>query len=281
MNPPDWPLERMTSVRSLPFAMLSNENTTQKGEVIESLSYTSPFRICRLLPMKPAPAKDIETASYENLGRATLQIVHDLKNQLNGLKLYATFLRKRLERQDQATEERETLMKLIAGLDRAAKEMTALVRYARPMDLRPQPQTNLRTIILKVIDDAARRETGGLPRANIASEITSDSLLGEFDPAALNEAIKAVTDEVRASVSPKGGNALSLRVECDTSRPTPGAIIEWRGGKLATRNQTFPIAGGCGTVHTALAAKIIEAHGGSLNCEGELIRAWLPLSKLS
>jgi len=33
--------------------------------------------------------------SLEDLGRATLQIVHDLKNQLNGLKLYATFLRKR------------------------------------------------------------------------------------------------------------------------------------------------------------------------------------------
>ena len=87
--------------------------------------------------MIPAPARDVDATAFEDLGRATLQIVHDLKNQLNGLKLYATFLRKRLERDDQAREERETLLKLIAGLDRAAKEMTALVRYARPMDLRP------------------------------------------------------------------------------------------------------------------------------------------------
>ena len=234
-----------------------------------------------LYPMMPATAKDPEVTAYENLGRATLQIVHDLKNQLNGLKLYATFLRKRLERQDQATEERETLLKLIAGLDRAAKEMTALVRYARPMELRPKPYTNVRSIILAVLDDAARRETGGLPRARIANDITDESLVGEFDPAALNEAIKAVTDEVRASVSTKEVDALSLRVRRDTSQPIPGAIIEWRGAKLPTRNQTFPIAGGCGTVHTALAAKIIEAHGGSLNCEGDVIRAWLPLSKLS
>ena len=27
-----------------------------------------------------------------------MQIVHDLKNQLNGLKLYATFLRRRIEK---------------------------------------------------------------------------------------------------------------------------------------------------------------------------------------
>ena len=95
--------------------------------------------------MMPAPARDIDATAFEKLGRATLQIVHDLKNQLNGLKLYATFLRKRLERDDQAIEERETLLKLIAGLDRAAKEMTALVRYARPVDLRPRPSTDLRS----------------------------------------------------------------------------------------------------------------------------------------
>ena len=68
--------------------------------------------------MKPAFAKMPEPNALEDLGRATLQIVHDLKNQLNGLKLYATFLRKRLERDDRAVEERETLAKLIAGLDR-------------------------------------------------------------------------------------------------------------------------------------------------------------------
>ena len=64
--------------------------------------------------MKPALAKTPEPNALEELGRATVQIVHDLKNQLNGLKLYATFLRKRLERDDRAIEERETLEKLIA-----------------------------------------------------------------------------------------------------------------------------------------------------------------------
>src|SRR6266403_2291776 len=101
--------------------------------------------------MQPAPAKTPDSAELEKLGRATLEIVHDLKNQLNGLKLYATFLRKRLERDDQALEERETLAKLIAGLDRAARDMTALVRYSRPVELHPQPRVDLSKIISDVV----------------------------------------------------------------------------------------------------------------------------------
>src|SRR5437762_10038128 len=102
--------------------------------------------------MQPAPARTSDSAELAKLGRATLEIVHDLKNQLNGLKLYATFLRKRLDREDQPVEERETLAKLIAGLDRAAKDLTALVRYARRLDLRVQ-RTDLRRILPHLIAD--------------------------------------------------------------------------------------------------------------------------------
>src|SRR5690349_24702014 len=100
--------------------------------------------------MKTAMSRPEEVERLQDLGRATLQIVHDLKNQLNGLKLYATFLRKRLESTNQSVEERETLAKLIAGLDRAAKDMTALVRYARPVELHPRPRVDLSKIISDV-----------------------------------------------------------------------------------------------------------------------------------
>jgi hypothetical protein len=48
--------------------------------------------------MKTAMSRPEETERLQDLGRASMQIVHDLKNQLNGLKLYATFLRRRIER---------------------------------------------------------------------------------------------------------------------------------------------------------------------------------------
>src|SRR5256885_16715730 len=97
--------------------------------------------------MNLAVANSTELSPLEDLGRATLQIVHDLKNQLNGLKLYATFLRKRLDRDDHAADERETLAKLIAGLDRAASDMTALVRSAQPVELQCVDGTDLKRII--------------------------------------------------------------------------------------------------------------------------------------
>ena len=64
-----------------------------------------------------------DSETLQDLGRASIQIVHDLKNQLNGLKLYATFLRRRIEKSEGREDERETIVKLIAGLDRAASDL--------------------------------------------------------------------------------------------------------------------------------------------------------------
>src|SRR2546422_11349986 len=88
--------------------------------------------------MKPILSESQDYESLWVIGRASVHIVHDLKNQLNGLKLYATFLRKRLDRDDRPADERETVIKLMAGLDRAANDLTAIVRYAKPAELRRQ-----------------------------------------------------------------------------------------------------------------------------------------------
>ena len=67
-----------------------------------------------------------------------MQIVHDLKNQLNGLKLYATFLRRRIEKGERPGDEQETIAKLIGGLDRAADDLSTIVRYGQPVELKKQ-----------------------------------------------------------------------------------------------------------------------------------------------
>ena len=48
--------------------------------------------------MTPQPQLTHDEEALRQLGRASVEVVHDIKNQLNGLKLYATFLRKRAER---------------------------------------------------------------------------------------------------------------------------------------------------------------------------------------
>ena len=215
----------------------------------------------------------MSATAAEEVGHATLQIVHDLKNQLNGLKLYATFLRKRLEPKDNTSEEQEILAKLIAGLDNAAREMTALVRFARPFDLRQSPNTDLRKIILKVAAQPTR-DSGGLELPSMDLQVEDVAMAGNFDSDLLVEAFNSITAEVRNSAPSKTGKMTSLHVHRDADQ----AVCEWRGGKLKSRYQATSNSNGCGTIHTALAAKIIEAHGGRVRCEADEIRVWLPLT---
>ena len=225
--------------------------------------------------MPTAPARASDYSALARLGGATLEIVHDLKNQLNGLKLYATFLRKRLEREDQPADERETLAKLISGLDRAAKDLTALVRYARPVELRKQAGVKLQRIISNVIAEAEQRDTGGLPKIAIQSDFEDDSLIGEFDPAALAEAFKAITDDVRGSRSARDLEPPVITLQ--RNRETDSATLKWLGGHFNQR--TGALSTGCGTIHTEVAKKIVEAHGGDLSCDQSTIIVSLPLTR--
>jgi signal transduction histidine kinase len=226
--------------------------------------------------MKPALANSIENNSLVDLGRATLQIVHDLKNQLNGLKLYATFLRKRLDHEERSPEERETIVKLIAGLDRAARDMTALVRYAQPVELRRQPHTDLGQLISGAIREVGARV---VTNVSLSCQIESQPLCGEFDSLALSEAVKALTDEAVNSLTSRDGGEVSLHAHRETGAKSDQALIEWRGVKPAGRNHPFRSSESYGTVYTAIAARIIEAHEGRFECDANSIRAWLPLSE--
>ena len=219
--------------------------------------------------MKSAPAKQLDAKALEDLGRATLRIVHDLKNQLNGLKLYATYLRKRLDRDENASTERETVEKLVAGLDHAAKEMAALVRYAQPLDLRRQPKSDLRAIAHSAVHDPAYRVSGPLVAA--ADPENHDQLTGAFDPHGLAEAFSALTREALAR---RAGNAtVTIKLERLSSQRLPLALVEWTG--LAPQTSAAPSPG----IHAAFAKRIIEAHGGVVDFENEGIRVKLPLSE--
>jgi light-regulated signal transduction histidine kinase (bacteriophytochrome) len=228
--------------------------------------------------MKPAIAKAPDSNELEDLGRATLQIVHDLKNQLNGLKLYATFLRKRLDRQDRSLEERQTLAKLIAGLDRAASDMTALVRFAQPLELRRQPHTDLRKIILNAARGPAHPPTGSLSEP-LTCDVESGSLVGAFDPHVLADAFNALTHEALVAARSNEPQTVSLHARRIETTASSEALIEWRGLKPRTQAPTTQVFGGHSSAYSAFAAKVIAAHGGRLEFDREVIRVSLPLAK--
>jgi len=217
--------------------------------------------------MKPLKTELQDAETLRDLGSASVQIVHDLKNQLNGLKLYATFLRKRMEKAERPADELETLGKLISGLERAASEMNVLVRLGRALELRRQHGTDLARL-LRDSADGARVETDGGP------------FEGDFDPVLLAEALKNITagafDESGAAPADGGGGPRHVRLSGDGLGE---AVVEWRGAGAADGEDPFRSLAGAAGLRMALAAKIVRAHGGEVSSEGGRIRARLPLQK--
>jgi signal transduction histidine kinase len=211
--------------------------------------------------MKPLMSESSDAEALQELGRASVQIVHDLKNQINGLKLYATFLRKRLEKTDGRADELETVNKLLAGLERTAADMTTLVRYGRPVELRRVPHTDLRRVLVAALE--REPEATGV-----------DTCPGEFDQAALTEALKQI-DVTLAAPNPNALRpAVGLRyADADGTR---FGVIEWRGLPPASTDLFNSFAGGQG-LRLALAAKIIRAHGGQIEHAAGAVRVRIPI----
>jgi signal transduction histidine kinase len=220
--------------------------------------------------MKPLKTELQDAETLRELGSASVQIVHDLKNQLNGLKLYATFLRKRMEKAERPADELETIAKLIAGLERGAAEMNLLVRYGRPLELSRRPSTDLARLLRESAEGASVETDAG-------------AYEGDFDPALLAEALKSITAGGRASAqgAESGDSEVRLtREESDVSGGGAYGLIEWRG-VAAPDSEGDPFrsfTGGAG-LRLALAARVIRGHGGEVSNEGGVLRARLPLQK--
>ncbi len=215
--------------------------------------------------MKPLKTELQDDETLRELGSASVQIVHDLKNQLNGLKLYATFLRKRFEKSDRPPDELETIAKLIAGLERAAGDMTLLVRLGRKLELRCQSATDLARVLAVAASGHRTDEVPG-------------TYSGFFDTESLTDALQIITHAGRAQDAQEANDAgISLRRE-ETDEGAAQAVIEWRGvAQSSADDDFFHNFSNSSGLRLVLAAKVIKAHGGEVEQAGDLVRARLPL----
>lgn len=213
-----------------------------------------------------------DSETLQDLGRASIQIVHDLKNQLNGLKLYATFLRRRIEKSERPDDEQETIGKLIAGLDRAASDLATIVEYGRKIELKKQPGFEVQKVLRTVCS------TFDGPGGEIVVDSSSDSVQGSFDPLKLTDAFKWISaaavknrlpNDDRGDVTP-----VSVKVAAVDNED---AIIEWSGLRKLDHDPFHSFVGS-EEIRLALAAKIIEAHGGSAKLAEDRFVVQLPLS---
>jgi len=220
--------------------------------------------------MKPIKATTHDTDALVELGRASVQIVHDLKNQVNGLKLYATFLRKRMEKSERPADELETINKIMAGLERTAADMNTLVRFGRPLELQRQPRLDLAALLAAATegDFAPQGEGDGAYR-------------GEFDAPLLSDALKSIHASARQLAAKDASPDINLRRQENgdggETGATSSALIEWRGIRADADNDIFNSFNGGAGLRLALAAKVIHAHGGAVEQASDALRVRLPL----
>nr|MBA2341507.1 hypothetical protein [Pyrinomonadaceae bacterium] len=174
---------------------------------------------------------------------------------------------KRMERDGRPEDERETITKLIAGLERATADASALVRLARPIELRRQPHVDLTKVIVSVA-----------AQSDLKIDAEDNSFQGEFDLASITEAIKDLTEAARQNETEPGAVTISLRGARSEESPSAIAIVEWHGVKQPDEtNSLFNSYSGSNALRANVAAKVIKAHGGQIEHEGNILRAKLPL----
>ena len=198
-----------------------------------------------------------------------MQIVHDLKNQINGLKLYATFLRRRIEKGDRPADEQETVIKLINGLNRTAEDLSLIVRYGQPVELKKQAGVDVNRLLQGACANPV--EVGG----EVVMESNSDAIQGNFDHFKLTDAFKWLcAGAVKHKQTQDGAGEVTV-----TTKPANAGqvLIEWSGLRQLDHDP-FRSFAGSEEIKLALAARIIEAHGGTAKFIDKKFAVELPLS---
>jgi signal transduction histidine kinase len=219
--------------------------------------------------MKPLISDSADNDALLTLGRASVQIVHDLKNQLNGLKLYATFLRRRIEKSERPGDEQETVGKLINGLNRAAEDLSLIVRYGQPLELKKQSGVDVNRLLQSACGNSS--ETGG----EVVLESSSDIIQGNFDHFKLGDAFKYLcAGALKHKRTDEGAGEVTV-----TARPANAGqvLIEWSGLRQLDHDP-FRSFSGSDEIKLALAARIIEAHGGTAKFIDKKFAVELPLA---
>lgn len=234
--------------------------------------------------MKPFLLESSDNEALRTLGRASVQIVHDLKNQLNGLKLYATFLRKRSEKSERPEDELETIAKLMSGLDRLAADLSLIVEFGQPVELRKRAGTDLQKIMGDVAARLNDRTTlAGSLNGSVVIATETAPLVGEFDPVLLTRALESISIGAMklANKAGAGPMVINLKGETQLKAEAEGAagngVIQWPVSE-ALDHDPFRSFAGSDELRLSLAARIVEAHGGSAEREPGVLCVRLPLA---
>lgn len=202
-----------------------------------------------------------EEAMLIEAGRMTARLVHDFKNQLSGLKLYAAYLKKRFAEQPEGVEIAE---KIIQNLNEMAENAAIVGRLTRPLELHYEAgdlAALVRQVGVELQAQAAERHI------DMQMKFDSDLSVLRFDLQHMHAALLTLVKRALLATNEGGQIAFALRAENDGVLLTitdQGAML--RAEQCAElfamlTNERINKA----QLELALARRIIELHDGSIS----------------
>ncbi|MDX2033315.1 MAG: HAMP domain-containing sensor histidine kinase [Blastocatellia bacterium] len=138
-----------------------------------------------------------DDAMLRETGRLTSRLIHDFKNQLGGMKLYATFLKKRFAENAEGVEVAE---KIIQGLNEMAEQAAWVSKLTRPIEVRRE-NGDLAQFVEMVL--SSLKAQAAAKTVEIGMETASEPMPFRFDLQQMQVALSSIL--VRAiDVSPAG-----------------------------------------------------------------------------
>ena len=192
----------------------------------------------------------------ETLGRMAANLAHEIRNPLGGIQLYASMLRRDLERDVPKVEVLDRILGAITGLDSLVEDMLAFGREIEPRR-KMQP---LRPLVEQALDLARGILEPKRVRVDLGVEATAEVDGEMMQRVFLNiiaNAAQAVGEGGRLSIA-GGDSAIAFSDDGPGIAPE---ILE----KIFTPFLTTKTKGtGLGL---AIAHKIVEAHGGTIEAK--------------
>jgi signal transduction histidine kinase len=221
---------------------------------------------------------DSEQERLFEAGRLTSRLIHDLKNQMGGLKLYAAYLKKRFADQPEGLEIAE---KIVEGLNTMAEQASLVSRLTRPLELKRELGDPSEVLDHVINDQKSRAEARSV---KLETKIENSLPQASLDTQQLRTAIGSIVIRAIES-SPEGG---LVRIELQ-SRPGEMQIEVSNQGEALSGDQRaalFDLLAADRISKTsldlALARRVIEYHGGEVmalaaSTDGTVVRVILPI----
>jgi signal transduction histidine kinase len=209
--------------------------------------------------------KDSEEAILIETGRMATRLIHDFKNQLGGLKLYAAYLQKRFA--DNA-EGMEIAEKIARGVSDMAEQAAILNKLCRTLEL--QMETGDPAPVVEQVVSRLRPRSEA-KRVKINCDLEPDAQQVSIDPRRIDEALEAIISRAVDAAPEDGEIGISLRRRDEALQ----IEIKDNGATLDDeRRLSFfdPLASdrlNRTALSLAMARRIIEIHGGRVSARAD------------